>query len=450
MRPSLTRNLVVSASVMLVAAITLVLALETSLMYFQPDWIRHRGLADFAAHVVDGMRFDTDDRPVAIELNPHMQVMFDSLPTDVVYQVLDAGGEVLLASNPERTPLLPPDGSIASSPSEFDRLWHGLPVHVITVPVQRPKRTLYVQLARSDRFDAALQQNEWFVGRIAALIATMIALTVFSAVALFTVRRLLKDLGRASQAAAHIDPTNLAARLDVNDVPKEIAPLIESFNAALERLERGFRIQQDFLATAAHELKTPLMLVRGQIELEGTADRATLLKDLDHIARQVHQLLHLAEVSDMRNFSVESMDVGAVIADAVDHQSRLAQARGIEIELELPDEPQTLRADRGAFFVLVRNLVENAVHHSPNGGRVLIQLNGAGLGVRDQGPGISAQDLPMLFKRFWRGAHRRDEGAGLGLSICHEIAEHHGWSIEVESAPGRTVFKVLFARPARI
>jgi signal transduction histidine kinase len=217
----------------------------------------------------------------------------------------------------------------------------------------------------------------------------------------------------------------------------------------LERLEVGYRVQKEFLATAAHELKTPLALMRGQVELDGSPGGAALLNDIDHMARQVQQLLHLAEVSEVQNYSVETVDVMAIVAAAVDQLARLSQSREVTVRMEGPSRKVMLPADPGALTVLVRNLVENAVHHSAPSSIVMVEVDELGICVRDHGRGIDPADMPMLFKRFWRGAHRRDEGAGLGLSICHEIAQVHDWALTARNAQRGAEFTLLFSSPAQ-
>jgi signal transduction histidine kinase len=137
----------------------------------------------------------------------------------------------------------------------------------------------------------------------------------------------LKPLREASEAAARIEPRNLSARIVIRHVPVEFSPVIDAFNQALDRLATGYRVQQAFLEATAHELKTPLALLRAQIEMEGCDDRGALLRDIDQIARQVHQLLHLAEVSEDRNYRFESTDVAAVAENVVEYLSRLAERR---------------------------------------------------------------------------------------------------------------------------
>ena len=446
MRRSLSANLMMSASLTLVLAALLVYGLWGLLVRYEPEMLQRSELSSMAARISSDLKFDAEGRPLAFRVQGTLGQVLDALPIDVFYQVLDAQGTVLLTSNGSHESLMPADRASNPDPTVFEVAHAGQKLHVVVVPINRPQGRIFLLVARSQRFQVAMLENDGATSRLTALIATVIALAVFAAVVLVTVGQLLRRLRDASAAAARIDPANFTARLAVDGVPKEIAPLIESFNSALARLERGYRIQQDFLATAAHELKTPIALMRGEIEMEGPANRATLLKDLDHMARQVHQLLHLAEVSDAGNFSVSPLDAARVVEDAIDFLSRLTQARNLMVDLQRPLGAVSIDADSGALFVLVRNLVENAAQHAPTPSTVKVSVDWDGISVRDHGDGIAEEDMPRVFDRFWRGAHRRDDGAGLGLSICLAIARAHGWTISAENAAPGAVFKVRFNR----
>ncbi len=289
-----------------------------------------------------------------------------------------------------------------------------------------------------------MQRNNYARERETAIVAALLAIVVFGAAVLFHVGWLLRRLRKAADAAARIEPTNITARLDATDVPSEIRPLINSFNLVLGRLEHGYRVQQEFLATAAHELKTPLTLIRGQVELDDSRDNTAILRDIDHMARQVHQLLHLAEVSELQNYSLNEIDVADAVQAVIEHLSRLAEPREVQLQLDSPAARVCVRADAGAFNLLLRNLIENAIHHSPAGGRVAIRVGPDGVHIRDRGNGIDPADLPRLFQRFWRGAHRRDDGAGLGLAICREIANFHDWTLTARNAAPGAEFSLRF------
>jgi signal transduction histidine kinase len=276
------------------------------------------------------------------------------------------------------------------------------------------------------------------------MLIAVVSLVLFSVGIHVSLGRLLRPLRLASAAAARIAPRNIEMRLATAQMPRELRPLIRAFNLALDRLEQGYRVQQEFLASAAHELKTPLALIRGQVELSDLADRDLLLDDIDRMARQVHQLLHLAEVSEAGNYEFEPVEPAAVAAEVTAFLQRLAQRGGVHLELRAAAGLAPRRADRGAVFVLLKNLVENAIQHSPQGACVTIVLDDAGMTVRDEGEGLLAEHLPDLFKRFWRGPGRRDSGAGLGLAICHEIATAHGWSLHARNGVVGAEFVLAF------
>jgi signal transduction histidine kinase len=137
---------------------------------------------------------------------------------------------------------------------------------------------------------------------------------------------------------------------------------------------------------------------------------------------------------------MQALDAAIVASEAAVYLQRLAQSRSVT--LTLATLPAVVKADGSALFVLLRNLVENAIHHAPPGSRVDLVVNAGAVTVRDYGSGIAEEALPLLFKRFWRGAHRRDIGAGLGLSICEEIARAHGWRLQAANANPGAVFTV--------
>jgi signal transduction histidine kinase len=314
----------------------------------------------------------------------------------------------------------------------------------LTVPVGAADRPAFLQTARSERFNQAVFEIAGPVAQRSALTTLGVALAVFSGVVFLIMRRTFHQLRRVGDAAAVIEPHNLSHRLSVQGVPTEVAPLVEEFNVVLDRLEKGFRVQQEFLATAAHELKTPITVMRAQLEVEGVANRNALLKDLDQMARQVQQLLMLAEASEGQNYTMTDVDIAEIARSAMEQLFRLADARHVSLDLEV-SAPAIVSADPGATFVLVRNLLENAIHHAPSGTGVCVEVQLGAIVVRDAGPGIDPADLPELFKRFWRGKHRRDQGAGLGLAICLEIATRHGWSIVAGNRDPGAEFAVRFA-----
>ena len=401
-----------------------------------------------AANLLDrSIRFDSAGLPVAVMLPPDLSWVswvYHDFSTDLKYRVLDVSGRVIISSEHDSVALAPSGQPFDSRLGSFTLISGGGPLHVKTAPVVHGARTYYIQVAISERL-AALARSLISYLLVSDIVRfTLASVVLFTVAVYFTLRRLLMPLRETSAAAACIDAHNISKRLSTRNLPTEFLPVVDAFNLTLDRLEQGYIVQRAFLAGAAHELKTPLALIRAQIDMEGTTDREVLLHDLDLMARQVNQLLHLAEASETRNYVFESVDVAAVTEDVVDYLRRLAERREVYVEIRGAAGIPVLRADRGALFMLLKNLVENAIQHSPIGGIVAVTIDADHIGIRDEGPGIAVGELPKLFTRFWRGPMRQNDGAGLGLSICKEIAAAHKWNLAARSTGHGAEFVLSF------
>lgn len=397
-----------------------------------------------AYEVANGLRFDEAGMLRAVSLTRQHAWLFGVAPGEFRYRVLDARGRVLLSSMPEPSPgawPLPARG-LAGTATEHSTV-AGRTYVVATVKVMHGSAPYFVQTAASVQFiDALASLRIQPVPQIVEIII-MISTVVFGLALPLTIRHVLRPLRDVSRAAADITPKNLKARLPLRDVPGEIRPIIGAFNAALARLEDGFDAQQQFLASAAHELQTPLTLLRGQIELQpDIGGRAELLGEIDLIARHVRQLLHLAEVSESHNFQFEEIDALDVMEDAVDYLAQRADEKAVRLHIVECERQPKVMADRGALFILLKNIVENAIDASPKRGIVLLRLDADGLHVCDSGTGVPAADIPNLFRPFWRAPNSTGHGSGLGLAICGEIAAAHGWEIAVRCSLAGTRFSV--------
>ena len=185
---------------------------------------------------------------------------------------------------------------------------------------------------------------------------------------------------------------------------------------------------------------------RAQIELGDDTSRrnASLLADVEYMSRQVQQLLHLAEASEVRNRVFEDIAVQEVAGEATSFLQRMAASAGVRLTVAVAMTVGATRwsADRGALFTLLKNLLENAIQHAPPHSEVTVEISHDEFSVRDYGAGSDANPLRQIFSRFWRGAHRKDSGAGLGLAICQEIALAHRWTLSVERATPGLRFRV--------
>ena len=272
------------------------------------------------------------------------------------------------------------------------------------------------------------------------------------ALAWFVAGRVLAPVRAVTETAKQATETDLSRRIPVPVADDEIAELARTFNSMLGRLERAFQDQRDFLNDAGHELRTPITIIRGHVELQGDdpserrETRAIVLDELDRMARIVDDLLVLARAEEpdfLRRETVElEVLTGELLAKAgalADRDWRLA-ATG----------HGALVADRQRLTQAVMNLAHNAVQHTSEGDAVALgsamRDGEARLWVRDSGPGVPTDQQERIFERFARSGDnvRRSEGAGLGLAIVRAIAEAHGGRVELDSQEGMgSVFTVV-------
>jgi signal transduction histidine kinase len=262
-------------------------------------------------------------------------------------------------------------------------------------------------------------------------------------------RRALDPVREASTTAAAIGPARTDVRLPEQSMPAEIVPLVHAVNQAFDRLESGFRAQRDFTADMAHELRTPLAIMRARVDsLEPGPVRDALRTDLVNMTRTVSQVLDIAELESFVVGGDAKADLHAVCAEAVGFMAPLAVEMSKTIALVGVDAPVWVWGHPEALFRAVRNLVDNAIRHTPSGGSIEVDVSADGIvRVLDDGPGIPEAERDSIFRRFWRRDRTQAEGRGLGLAIVARVAETHDGSVTVANRPeGGAVF-TLRLRP---
>lgn len=427
-----------------ILSIMLVILLILWLLTYRSSFISAGDLSVLADDMAKKIQYDPAGKPIDFDTSEDdLAWIFDSLKQETAYRVLDKSGNTVMTSAAGETFWLPKESTLQLTPGHFEFVRDKSLIHGETMIVEHGQDIWYLQFGVSARFFNFMHQGTAlpFMG-MSIISFSVVLLLVFGMCAYVTLGYTLRPLRKVSESAAAISPHALHARLRTEDVPAEIVPLVESFNRALDRLEQGYRIQQDFLATAAHELKTPLALIRAQIEVKDVSeDREALLNDVAHMTRQVQQLLLLAEVSEQQNYKLTAVDVPDLVADVVTYLQPMAQAAGVEVTVT-HGSVEPWQADRSALFILLKNLLENALQHAPRGTEICVEIDTHKVTVRDSGPGVDQEELSKIFVRFWRGAHRRDQGAGLGLSICQEIATAHNWTLSAHRAASGMYFQL--------
>ncbi len=253
-----------------------------------------------------------------------------------------------------------------------------------------------------------------------------------------TLRGALAPLERLQRYAEAIGPTRTDLRLPTDGLPSELLRPVQTVNAALKRLDDGFRIQRDFLADAAHELRTPLAILAAHLESLGDSASLTPLRaDVDRMTRLVGQMTIVAQLEaltiqpdDKADLSAISLELAALLAPyAISHRRNIA-VNGAEVSI-------LVRGNPDAIYQALRNLVENALRYTAEGTEVELTLDAQGrVTVSDRGPGIPPADRQKLFNRFWRADRSSTGNSGLGLAIAQRIAALHHGSLEIDDNPG--------------
>jgi signal transduction histidine kinase len=258
----------------------------------------------------------------------------------------------------------------------------------------------------------------------------------------------LTPLRVAARQAASIGPGSVSMRLTETGLPADVHALVSAVNRGLDRLETAFDAQRRFIADAAHELRTPVAVLKAHMgilaKFEGHAE---LVEEINSLERLVNQLLDIARLDVLQ---VEDGDVANLTEVATGVASHLAPAAinaRRSIEVIAPDDPVRIRGAGDYLFRALRNVVENALRHTPEGTTVsiMVEADPPSLKVADRGPGVDPDQRHAIFRRFWQGGRDQRGGAGLGLDIAARTVVAHGGTISVGDAPeGGALFTMQF------
>ena len=298
----------------------------------------------------------------------------------------------------------------------------------------------------------------WFVGFLLA-VGFLVGGGVIGYVAF---QRVAAPLADVMQAADLVADGDLSVRVPVPErSPEQFVRLVRSFNRMTEEIQRADQQRRNLTADVAHELRTPLHIIQGN--LEGILDGIYAPTE-EHIMATLSETRALARlVEDLRTLSLAEagqlpmehadVDVAELLADAGTSFSGQAELAGISLEVRTEGSPDrmVIRGDAMRLDQVLSNLLGNALRHTPSGGTISLSAcpseDGVRITVRDTGEGIPKADLPYVFQRFWRGdrarTHSGGGGSGLGLAIARQLVQSHGGEIGVESEPGKGTTFVL-------
>jgi len=336
------------------------------------------------------------------------------------------------------------------------------PIRVITMPVLKgAKLANLVQVGTSLQVVVDTLKNF----QIILLTAVPVVLLLTALIGRFIARRALKPVAKITQTAKDIGSgANLSQRIPVSEVKDEIGQLALTFNSMMDRLESSFTQMRQFSSDASHELRTPLTVLKGQSELALGKERkpeeyqeviSSNLEEVQYMSKVLEDLFLLSK-SDENQIALdcESVDLKSLIEEVCKHAEIIASEKNIKIVIAYLEGLQVY-GDPVRLRQMVWNVVVNGIKYTQQGGEVKISVRGKGDGVliiiQDNGIGISEEDLPLIFNRFYRvdkARSRQEGGTGLGLSICKFIVDAHKGSIDIESKLDEgTKFKITLPKP---
>ncbi|MGD9723609.1 MAG: sensor histidine kinase [Pirellulales bacterium] len=337
----------------------------------------------------------------------------------------------------------------ASERPSFDNAWLPGAGHVrrliAQIPNTAPPRTLVI-VAELEHVDEELLE----VIR-ALLITTPITLVAAASIAYLLARKALSPVDHLRQMTDEITVDRLDRRLPIRNPADELGLLAQTINSMIERLERSFGEIRRFTADASHELRTPVAVIRSEAELgltavgENPAVRRrfeSIVEECSRLADLTSQLLALCrEESGVTQMGRKPVRLKAIVSESTDSMRLLAEAKQLQLAVACEADPVVL-GDADRLRQVFCNLLDNAIRHTPAGGRVTVTLrtlNGeVHFDIRDTGTGIAAEHVPHLFERFYQvnsGRSQAGGGAGLGLSIVKCVVEAHGGRVDVTSEP---------------
>lgn len=281
-------------------------------------------------------------------------------------------------------------------------------------------------------------------GALRTLIPFLILLPILLLTNTILIRKLFKPVLTLAEEINHRNEQDLHA-FETRGLPSEISPFVVAINQLLEKVSQSMRAQRRFIADAAHELRSPMTALSLQAEHLANAEMSnqakervdTLRQGLERNRHLLNQLLELARVQSAPQSSSKQVSIKNTYRNVLEDLHALAEVKQIDIGL-VDGEDVELITDEANLFILIKNIVDNAIRYTPNGGKIDLAIkdlpNQTQLIVTDSGPGISMADRQRVMDPFYRVLGSNEIGSGLGLSIVQGIAAKMGWHINLAFA----------------
>jgi len=447
--PSLLRALVVR----LTAVVVLALAGSYVVLYFE----FRNGLMGLEGQSIAIQVQDLRESMVSgagpphLALPPPLQELYAKPDTLNGYQLLSADGTIL-ESGGFSTPDLPLPFSLGDEQIvmqlEADALSHNS-IMAAALHFDDGHGSYWLRVVRNLKDTesllaqlmlGALGELDWPIALLLIAVVGVVVVTVLSS---------LRSLRAVSHQASRLSLHRLDERLHAKNLPRELVPLVQAVNASLDQLEADYRVQREFTANAAHELRTPLATLRARLESRfSPQELGDVVFEIEQLARLVEQLLCLARLDSQEQFQSAAFDAYAVALEVARELAPGALETKHYVTAATPDASVPTQGNATLTRLVFRNLIENAIQYTPAGTLITLSADHAAVVIADDGPGISAHAAATLFERFRRGPNASGFGAGLGLAIARCIMERQGGCLSFDANAARGArFVIEFPAP---
>jgi heavy metal sensor kinase len=402
------------------------------------------------AEVLASSMTDTHNQSVFGNFERYLENVLGRKPKGKFIQIIDASGKIGAKMNDIETETIPVSFNTMERALKGEAVYETMEnvnprLRMLTLPILENKKITSIVQVGSSLADFDETMRKLLIIMIIS-IPTSIGATII--LGYFMAKKSLRPVDQIRRAAVKISSSNLDERIDIKGRKDELSRLAETFNAMINRLKDAFQRVNQFSIDVSHELKTPLTILKGETEVTLRKERAneeykklleSNLEEIDRMSRIIDDLLLLskADSKDMK-LNVENISLRDLLADVCMNMKIVATNKGIDLAVnELADV--RFIGDELKLRRMLLNIIENGIKYTQEGGIVTVSSsadNGyAYITVKDNGAGISKDDLKYIFDRFYRAdrSRKRESGSGLGLSISKWIAEAHKGTIEVES-----------------
>jgi signal transduction histidine kinase len=369
-----------SASILMPLALYLLLVRET-------DHVHRQAMHEQADRIAEHLAV----RPSGLwtlDLPEEMRDIYSEAYGRYIYAVLDASGQILFSSRREISPIFP-ENARSPEPAYLATHVSGASISGASIPKEIGGRKVWIEVAENLSHRDVLIDDVVanFLQRVAWI--TLPILLIVLGIDVEIVRRAFRPVLQASRQASEIGPRRTDIRLPVTGIPDEIRSLVVAVNEALDRLEYGLRAQKEFAADAAHELRTPLAVLRTRIDTLADKHLSDLLReDVESMSRTVSQLLEMAEIETLQVDPADKADLHAVCAEVIELIAPWAISQDKIIALAGADNPVWIKGDAEMIARAIRNLVENAIKHTPARASVeIVEAHGGRIAVTNRRTG---------------------------------------------------------------